>query len=75
MRRNFLIFLSWAVCLSVLNSGEVACAKEPAPIIVDALYNLTGYQTGLDVPSSQKEHTSQRMRSAKKDFCTDEAFV
>jgi branched-chain amino acid transport system substrate-binding protein len=53
MRRVFLLVFLITVALMMLGCGQVGNAKEPVPLIMGAIYNLTGSQAELDVPAAQ----------------------
>jgi len=56
MYRNFLLFLitfQFALGFLILSCVQADHPKEPNPIVMGAIYNLSGSQADLDVPSSR----------------------
>ena len=56
MYRNFLLFLitfQFALGFLILSCVQADHPKEPNPIVIGAIYNLSGSQADLDVPSSR----------------------
>ncbi len=53
MRRPLLLSLLFTVGLVILGDSQTGSANEPVPLVLGALYNLSGTQAELDVPSSQ----------------------
>lgn len=55
MRRSFVLYLMVSAMVTTQAGAQAAgnTTTEVAPVVVGALYNLTGFQSGLDVPSSQ----------------------
>lgn len=55
MRRSFVLYLMVSAMVTTQASAQAAgnTTTEAVPVVVGALYNLTGFQSGLDVPSSQ----------------------
>ncbi len=53
MRRPFLLVLLFTVGLMIVSCGQAGNSEEPAPLVLGAIYNLTGTQAALDVPSAQ----------------------
>jgi len=56
MHRSFLLFLltfQFAWGFLILGCVQVDHPKKPAPIVLGAIYNLSGFQADLDVPSSR----------------------
>lgn len=53
MRRSFLPVLLVTVGLMIVSCGQAGNLEGRAPIVLGAIYNLTGTQAALDVPSAQ----------------------
>jgi branched-chain amino acid transport system substrate-binding protein len=53
MRRSLIAYLLAGLILVVQGWAQTVEATEPAPVLLGALYNLTGFQAELDVPSSR----------------------
>jgi len=51
----------------LVNGGQIGNAPEPVPYILGAIYNLTGSQAGLDVPSAQ----GARLAVEESNHCGD----
>jgi hypothetical protein len=54
MCRNFLFFLltfQFALDFLILSCVQTDYPKEPNPVVMGAIYNLSGSQADLDVPS------------------------
>jgi branched-chain amino acid transport system substrate-binding protein len=51
--RTFLLLIPIAVSLVVQGCSPVGSRDKPAPLVLGAIYNLSGTQAGLDIPSSQ----------------------
>ena len=56
MCRNFLLFLltfQFVLGFMILSCVQADHPKKPNPIVMGAIYNLSGSQADLDVPSSR----------------------
>lgn len=53
MQRPFLLVLLFAFGSIITNCGQAGKSDKPAPLVLGAIYNLTGTQAALDVPSAQ----------------------
>jgi len=53
MRRSFLPVLLVTVGLMIVSCGQAGNLEGRAPLVLGAIYNLTGTQAALDVPSAQ----------------------
>jgi branched-chain amino acid transport system substrate-binding protein len=54
LRRSLIPYLMASAMLATQVGAQTTgiATTEPAPVVVGALYNLTGFQSGLDVPST-----------------------
>jgi branched-chain amino acid transport system substrate-binding protein len=54
LRRAFILYLITSAILTTQAGAQTtgSTTTEAAPVVVGALYNLTGFQSGLDIPSS-----------------------
>ena len=53
MRQNFILCGLCTICSLLLSLGCGKDHKQKEPVILGAIYNLSGAQAGLDIPSSQ----------------------
>ncbi|MDA2919666.1 ABC transporter substrate-binding protein [Desulfobacterota bacterium AH_259_B03_O07] len=56
MQRPFILFLLSLMLtfgMVILGYGQTDSGNEPAPLVLGVIYNLSGSQAGLDVPSSR----------------------
>ncbi len=54
--RTCLLLATIAVSLVVQGCSPAGSGNKPAPLVLGAIYNLSGTQAGLDIPSSQGAH-------------------